>query len=137
MRRALVLVLAVLPLAACGGNGSDTSNGPLGMVAAPASIHDTASAEASSGRVVVKMGEDWFRPSVIRAAPGARLTLMLENVGVVAHAFDIAGDGQKVDVIVAPGKRAAVQVRVPTVGKLLFFCKFHWSRGMAGYLQPG
>ena len=136
MRRAIPLVLlAVLPLAGCGG-GASVSGGARGMVAGPEAVSVHGSVDAGAGPVVVRLGEDYFRPTVIRGQAGAELTLVLENVGRVAHAFDVAGDGQKVDVVVQPGQRATVHVRVPSVGRLLFFCKFHWSRGMAGYLQP-
>jgi plastocyanin len=133
--RRFVLLAAVLPLAGCGG-GASVSAGPLGMVAAPSSLADHGTADARGGRITVRMYEDYFRPTTIRAPAGSTVALRLENVGVVAHAFDVAGDRQKLDVIVQPGGRATVRVKIPTVGKLLFFCKLHWSRGMAGYLEP-
>src|SRR5205823_3492561 len=136
MRRPLALpLLFVLPLAGCGG-GKGAAGGPAGMVAAPPSIADHGAAAATGGRIAVRMGDDYFRPSVVRAPAGSRVAIALENVGEVAHAFDVAGDGQKVDVIVKPGGRGTVRVRVPRTGRLLFFCKLHWSRGMAGYLEP-
>jgi uncharacterized cupredoxin-like copper-binding protein len=135
MRRAIPLLLAVLPLAACGGGGR-VSAGSLGMVAPPPSIEDRGTAEVRGGRAVVRMGDDYFRPTVIRGAAGARVAVVLVNVGRVAHAFAVSGDGQKVDVVVASGARATVRVRIPRAGRLLFFCKLHWSRGMAGYLEP-
>lgn len=133
MRRALPLLL-VLPLAACGGTSA--SRGPAGMVAAPPSIAGHGTAAASAGRIDVRMGDDYFRPSTVRAPAGSQVAIALENVGEVAHAFNVAGDGQTVDVIVQPGDRATVRVRIPRTGRLLFFCKLHWSRGMAGYLEP-
>jgi uncharacterized cupredoxin-like copper-binding protein len=134
MRRRIPLLLVVLPLAACGGGR--VSAGSLGMVAPPPSIEDRGTAELRGGRAAVRMGDDYFRPTVIRGAAGARVAIALVNVGEVAHAFAVSGDGQKVDVVVAPGARATVHVRIPRAGRLLFFCKLHWSRGMAGYLEP-
>jgi plastocyanin len=135
MRRVFPLVLVLVPLAACGG-GTTASGGPVGMVAPPSSMAADGVADARGGRVVVRMGDDFFRPSVVRAAAGSAVTLALRNVGQVAHAFDVSSDAQKVDVIVRPGGRTTVRVRVPRTGRLLFFCKLHWSRGMAGYLEP-
>jgi plastocyanin len=134
MRRVFPLVLVILPLAACGG-GTTVSAGPVGMVAPPSSMAATGAADASGGRIVVRMGDDFFRPNVVRAPAGSRVALALENVGQVAHAFDVSADAQKVDVIVQPGGRTTVHVRVPRMGRLLFFCKLHWSRGMAGYVE--
>lgn len=136
MRRAAALCLVCLPLAGCGGSTSEFTAGPVGMVGAPSSIADHGAADARSGRLVVRMGEDYFRPTIIRAPAGSRLTLTVENVGEVAHSFDVATSTQKVDVIVQPGDRTTVHVRVPELGRLLFFCKFHWTRGMAGYIEP-
>jgi uncharacterized cupredoxin-like copper-binding protein len=134
MRRAVPLLLAVLPLAACGGGR--VSAGSVGMVAPPPSIDDRGTADVRGGRTLVRMGDDYFRPTVIRGAAGARVALLLVNVSRVAHAFGVSGDGEKVDVVVASGARATVHVRIPRAGRLLFFCKLHWSRGMAGYLEP-
>ena len=135
MRQVITLCLAVLPLAACGGGGRYDA-GPLGMVAAPPEFAAHGTASARGGQAVVRMSEDYFEPTVIRAAPGSRLTLLLENVGQVTHSFDVVTESQKVDVVVQPGRRATVHVRVPRFGRLLFFCKLHWARGMAGYVEP-
>lgn len=134
MRRAIPLLLLVLPLAGC-GSGASYSSGSLGLVAAPSSIGGGGTVQAGSGQVVVRMSEDYFRPNVIVGDPGATVAIRVDNVGKVAHAFDVSGEGQKVDVTVQPGRSATVHVQVPRVGRLLFFCKYHWSRGMAGYLQ--
>lgn len=136
MRLALPLLLAVLPLAGCGGGGSRASYGSEGYVAAPPSIEQRGTRTLAGSSTVVELGEDFFRPTVIRAPAGTRLTLRLRNVGSLRHAFDVSGDGQKVDISVPSGGSATVHVRVPAVGRLLFFCKYHWSRGMAGWIEP-
>lgn len=134
MRAGLPFLLAAGTLSACGGG--DASAPARGLVEAPRTIADHGAGEVQGRRLVVRLGDDYFAPTVVRGQRGATVTLVLENVGRVAHAFDVAAAGQKVDVIVQPGERRSVEVTLPRTGRVLFFCKFHWSRGMAGFLEP-
>jgi uncharacterized cupredoxin-like copper-binding protein len=134
VRRAYALLLVAAAAGGCGG-ASRVAGGSEGFVAAPPSISQRGTETVRSGRLVMEMGEDYFRPTVVRAPGGSRLTLVIENVGDLPHAFGVDGDGQKLDVTVQSGRSATVHVRVPRAGRLLFFCKYHWSRGMAGYLE--
>lgn len=135
MRALLPLLLAVPLVAGCGAGVRRVTAGADGFVAAPPTIAERGT-ETVAGTVDLKMGEDWFAPTVIRAPAGSTLTIRLANVGALVHAFDVAAPGQHVDVTLGPGRRTTVRVHVPAVGRLLFFCKFHWSRGMAGYVEP-
>lgn len=82
----------------------------------------------------VQAGDDWFSPTFIKAAPGARVTLTIEDVGDVVHTFTV--DSQHVDVVFdKKGQKHTVTVTLPAAGQpLVFYCKYHQSVGMQGAL---
>jgi plastocyanin len=135
MRKSLPL-LALLPLLAGCGGGPGATDASDGYVAAPPAIEQRGVETVTGHELVMQMGEDWFRPTVVRAPAGEELTIRVENLGNLRHAFDVSAPGQTVDVSIPSGATATVRVRVPQSGRLLFFCKYHWTRGMAGYIEP-
>lgn len=84
--------------------------------------------------VTVTMGDDWFSPSFVKAAPGSAVTVTVVEKGDVAHTFTI--DGRAVDVALSKKyERRTVSVTLPANGRpLVFYCKYHRSVGMQGAL---
>jgi plastocyanin len=145
-RRAAAIVSVValalgLVLAACGDDKSaDTSGSGSGTTAAadaPVALEGTVNNEGTkdvSGdgdtTLEVEMDDDYFKPTFIKAEPGATLTIELKNEGKNQHTFSV-DDGQ-VDEKVDPDGKATVEVTVPDSGALRFHCNFHGGSGMQG-----
>ena len=130
---AAVLLLA-LGVAGCGGSQKSEKGESEGqkMTIARLSANDHGSKQVS-GTAEVELDDFYFDPTVLKAKPGAKVTLNLKNEGKVKHNFDL--DPQKIDQDIDPGKSATVTVTIPKSGQLSFFCKYHKSMGMAGALQ--
>jgi plastocyanin len=92
------------------------------------------SAKGTTIAETIQVGDDWFSPTFIKAAPGTTVTLDLVDVGEVTHTFTI--DGQHIDVIFSQkGQKRAVTIMVPPNGRpVIFYCKYHQEVGMQGAL---
>ena len=88
---------------------------------------------ADGATVEMEMDDDYFGPTVVRAAPGATVTIELENEGVRTHNFSIRG--QRIDVDCGVRARGEVEVVFPRSGVLLFRCKYGATSGMLGALK--
>lgn len=133
-RTALVGALALLATAgvACGGGSAQ----PAAPVSLPGQVIQKGNVDDSSGGAgvtqTVQMGDDWFSPTFIKVAPGARLAIVVQQAGDVAHTFTI--DGQAVDVALSrKGTSRTITVSGPPDSRLLvFYCKYHRFAGMQG-----
>jgi plastocyanin len=80
------------------------------------------------------MYDDYFKPKTISGKPGSTIKVQLKNEGKNPHNFKI--DSQKqANADVAPGKSAAVSVKIPTSGSVQFYCEYHKGLGMVGSLK--
>ncbi|HWD09985.1 MAG TPA: cupredoxin domain-containing protein [Actinomycetota bacterium] len=128
-RRAAVAAALACIAAAC-------SSGPPGPVSLPGAVINKGTADvAAAGQnatVTITTGDDWFDPTFVKVAPGARLTVHLVDAGTVTHTFTI--DGQHIDVVQdRKGQKDTVTVTMPADGKPVdFYCKYHQSAGMQG-----
>ncbi|HEX7166737.1 MAG TPA: cupredoxin domain-containing protein [Acidimicrobiales bacterium] len=78
----------------------------------------------------VTLDDERFSPTYVKAAPGAKVRVRLENRGDRPHTFTIADP--KVDVEVEPAGSTEVEVQLPSTGVVRFACRFHQSSGMQG-----
>src|SRR3954452_19667972 len=107
---ALLTVLSVLALAACGSssnNSTSSSGGTSSGAAASASTGGggggygsgggskttVAKSSDASGKNEVEMYDDYFKPKTITGKAGSTVTIKLKNEGQNEHNFKI--DGQK------------------------------------------
>lgn len=158
MRRLLALVsLAVLPLAACGGDddadvAGDASTTSTSSTTAPSttsppttgtgrgeappppsipgSVNRQGVEELSGDEMDLELDDFYFEPTFVHAEPGQSVTVRLRNEGDARHTFTIPGTD--VDAVVAAGEEGEVQVTLPSEGPVVFVCRFHESRGMRG-----
>jgi plastocyanin len=84
------------------------------------------------GTIEMEMDEDYFEPTVLKGAPGATVTIELENEGVRQHNFSVPG--QHIDITCGVRARDVVKVVFPSSGLLAFTCKFGATSGMRGAL---
>lgn len=149
MRRLVPAVLVLLLLAAgCGGDGADEAaptaapagegaeGEPTGAppVSLPGSVSREGTVDKSgagtSFALEVDQDDFSFAPTFVEAAPGARVTVELRNVGEAEHTFTIEALG--IDEVLDPGASAEVVVELPEDGPVRFVCRFHEDRGMQG-----
>jgi plastocyanin len=79
-------------------------------------------------------GQFYFEPTILKGAPGQKVTLTLKNVGNTKHNFTL--DAQQINQDVnTPGASATVTVTFPQTGSLPFHCEYHQSVGMSGELS--
>jgi len=123
-----------LGLAACGTSGA--AHGSASSSKAPVAISGkvvdkgTKVLAAGTTEVQIEAGDYYFEPTFVKAAPGQKLTVKLDNVGSVSHTFTSSSLG--VDKELEPGQHATVEVTVPTSGAALFYCRFHQAMGQQG-----
>jgi plastocyanin len=140
----LLSVLFVVGLVACGSddnsNGSSGGNGDNGdsnsSEAAPVDVGNVNNmgsrdlGASMAATLQLEADDSYFKPTFIKAAPGAKVTVEIENEGSSSHTFTI--DGTSVNEELDPGAKATAEVTVPTNGALQFHCNFHGSAGMVG-----
>ena len=85
------------------------------------------------GTIEMEMDDDYFEPSILVGAPGATVTLELENEGVRAHNLFVPG--QDIDLRCGVRARDDVEVTFPTSGVLVFRCRYTATSGMRGALR--
>ena len=88
---------------------------------------------AEGGTIEMEMDDDYFEPSILVGAPGATVTLELENDGVRAHNLFVPG--QDIDLRCGVRARDDVEVTFPTSGVLVFRCRYTATSGMRGALR--
>lgn len=104
-----------------------------GPVTNKGSVNETAKGTAVSETIDV--GDDYFSPTFLRAAPGTTLTLTLVDVGDVTHTFTI--DSLHIDLVFdKKGETRTLTLTVPPSATakrpLVFYCKYHDENGMQG-----
>ena len=87
---------------------------------------------ADGGEIELEMDDDYFEPSILVGAPGATVTLELENDGVRAHNLFVPGQG--IDLRCGVRSKDEVEVTFPTSGVLVFRCRYTATSGMRGAL---
>lgn len=112
------------------------SSGPPGPISLPGAVVNKGTSDATAGgqsaTVTVSTGDDWFSPTYVKVAPGAKLTVHLVDNGSSSHTFTI--DGQHIDIVQDhKGQKNTVTVTMPANGSPIdFYCKYHRSSGMQG-----
>ena len=77
----------------------------------------------------------FFDPTVLTGSGGQTITLSIDNSTSALHNFSL--QEQQIDQDVPAGQSVTVTVQFPANGHLVFFCKYHRSRGMLGELLAG
>jgi plastocyanin len=146
IRAAASLAALVLALAAC-GSGSPGDNATVEappsssqpgaaanastIAGLPANNHGTADVTGKS-TVSIQAGNYYFEPSVLKGAPGQKLTLHVVNETSTAH--NITVDPLHVNSDLDGHATIDAKVTMPASGVLSFWCEYHKSVGMVGGL---
>jgi plastocyanin len=127
----VVLVLASVATA-CSKSENESEGGTTTIAGQKANDHGTKDV---SGESSVELEQDnfYFEPTIMKGSPGQELTIELSNEGSALHNISIPD--QSIDQDVQPDTKGEVTVTLPDSGTLVFFCKYHQSRGMVGALE--
>jgi plastocyanin len=138
-RPALALAL-IMGIASCSSGGPEARRTPdsaLGretILGVTVVVHGRVPVRGPSASVEAM--DRFFAPTILSAAPGTRVKLVLRNGGFVAHNFTLPE--QKIDRDVPPGDIRTADVVVPESGRLPFWCSYHRdSDAMIGALEAG
>ena len=88
-----------------------------------------ATGTAKNDKISVEADDFSFDATYIKTKKGT-LTVALENEGNAPHTFTI--DSLNIDKEIQPGKKATVEVKVPSSSAVAFYCRFHKGQGMQG-----
>ncbi|MGH2717163.1 MAG: cupredoxin domain-containing protein [Actinomycetota bacterium] len=99
-----------------------------GTVIDHANVDDTT--RGSSLSVVIDASDNYFNPTFIKATPGARVSITVDDVGKNPHTFTIAGTS--INLQLSPGQSQITEVTLPMTGSLPFYCTYHQVLGMRG-----
>ena len=140
MRKVLALVVVLVVLgAACGDDDDDsTSTGAEAPVTLSGKVNDKGQKDlGSDGELELEADDFYFKPTFVKAEPGKKLEVKIENEGDNTHTFTI--DSANVDVEIKSGDDGSAEVTVPDSGALRFYCRFHSGQGMQGaiYTKDG
>jgi len=83
----------------------------------------------------VQTHDYYFDPTILSGSGGQTITISVHNTTSKTHNFSLPL--QQIDQDVGPGQTEKVTVTLPASGELVFFCKYHRSRGMLGALEAG
>jgi plastocyanin len=134
MRPALASCLALVLVAACSGDDEE------GQPAQPANTvvldgrvandHGSATVTASGELITLVAGDFFFEPTVLTGPAGEAVILEVTSQSQNIHNVT-AGE---FDQDLATGQTVEVELGFPDTGTLVFVCKYHQDRGMAGAL---
>jgi plastocyanin len=117
LRFGLVVLVALLMLAGCGGDNTGTSNG-------------------GSNELAVSAKNFEFTPKELKVPAGEEVTVKFTNNGTVAHTFTLEEDRNVDTGSVPPGESKTVTFKGPEK-ETDFICTIHYeSKGMEGKISP-
>ena len=122
--RYLLLPIAVLALAGCGGDGDDSAGGT------------TTSGAAAGTPVTMSLVDYALEPKTVQLDAAGTYTFQVTNDGQTQHALEIEGNGieEETDTL-SPGDSGEVTVEL-TAGEYELYCPIdgHRANGMEGTL---
>jgi plastocyanin len=122
--RYVLIPIAVLALAGCGGDGNDSGGGA------------TTSAAAAGTPVTMSLVDFALEPKTVQLDAPGTYTFMVTNNGQTSHALEIEGNGVEDETdTLSPGDSGEVTVEL-AAGEYELYCPIdsHRANGMEGTL---
>jgi uncharacterized cupredoxin-like copper-binding protein len=132
MRKVFALtIVAIAGTALIGGVALAAKNPPVSL---QGKVTNKGEKTVKNGKISVEADDFYFKPTFEKSKLGSTVKVSMKNEGKTQHTFTIPSLG--VDTVLDPGKKATVDVTLPTDGALGFFCRFHGpdatNQGMQG-----
>jgi uncharacterized cupredoxin-like copper-binding protein len=132
MRKLFALTIAAIAGTALIGGVALAAKSP--PVSLQGKVTNKGEKTVKNGKISVEADDFYFKPTFEKSKLGSTVKVSLKNEGKTQHTFTIPSLG--VDTVLDPGKKATVDVTLPTDGALGFFCRFHGpdatNQGMQG-----
>jgi Cupredoxin-like domain len=144
MRSSIAACLTFILVAGCSGDEDGQPVQPANTVVLDGRVaNDRGSRTLEPGESpTVAAGDFYFEPTVMIGPPGGpidiaaprgtQVEVMVASEGQADHNISI--EEQDIDVDIASGETARLVVTFPDSGTLVFVCRYHHDRGMAGAL---
>jgi plastocyanin len=133
-----LLVLTVVAIVATAGTALVAGTALAGK-SPPVSLEGevTSKGEKTVKKSKITIDEDdfFFKPTFAKAKLGSTVKVTLRNKGDATHTFTIPSLG--IDTTLEAGKKATVEVTLPTDGALGFYCRFHGAPPSGGQGMQG
>lgn len=129
--RTLIACLVFAVVLFTTGCGED-EGGKITVGGQEANDHGTEDVSGSDS-AEFEMDDYYFEPTVVQGEPGQKVTLEAFNEGDEEHNLTI--EDQDIDEDLESDEETEIEVTIPESGTVVFFCKYHESRGMRGALQ--
>jgi len=130
----LLVATACAKSATTGAPSASSSPSGSGPVALSGQVNNKGAvdltAKGSSIKLTLEADSFYFKPTFIKATPGATVNIEVENESGIEHNFSI--DGMNVDKDIEAGKKVELTFTLTNSGAVNFFCKYHRSSGMQG-----
>ena len=120
----MLIPIAVLALAGCGGDGDDSGG------------RTTTSAAAAGTPVTMSLADFALEPKTVQLEAAGTYTFMVTNDGQTTHALEIEGNGvEEESDTLSPGDSGEVTVEL-AAGEYELYCPIdgHRANGMEGTL---
>lgn len=127
-----LLFTLIVATGACSSSSKSSGGATLAVNGENANSHGSK-AVPGGGSLQVEVDSFYFKPTLLTAKAGDKLTLTLSNESKALHNFSLSQ--QNVDMDIPAGGKITVTVSLPASGTQVFFCKYHRASGMLGGLQ--
>jgi uncharacterized cupredoxin-like copper-binding protein len=126
-----LIVVTIAGTSLVGGVALAAKNPPVSL---QGKVTNKGEKTVKSGKISVEADDFYFRPTFGKSKLGSTVKVSLKNEGKTQHTFTIPSLG--IDTVLDPGKKATVDVTLPTDGALAFYCSLHGpnatNQGMQG-----
>jgi plastocyanin len=133
MRKLLVLtVVAIAATAVVAGTALAGKSPPVSL---EGEVTNKGEKTVKKSKITIEEDDFFFKPTFAKAKLGTTVKVTLRNKGDATHTFTIPSLG--IDSELEGGKKATVEVTLPTDGALGFYCRFHGAPPSGGQGMQG
>jgi plastocyanin len=136
MRKLLVLtVVAIAATAATALVAGSALAGKSPPVSLEGQVTNRGEKTVKKGKITIEEDDFFYKATFAKAKLGSTVKVTLRNKGDASHTFTIPSLG--IDTELEAGKKATVEVTLPTDGALGFYCRFHGEPPSGGQGMQG
>jgi plastocyanin len=130
-----LLALTVVAIAATAVVAGTALAGKAPPVQLEGEVTNKGEKTVKKSKITIEEDDFFFKPTFSKAKLGTTVKVTLRNKGDAQHTFTIPSLG--IDSTLDAGKKATVEVTLPTDGALAFYCRFHGSPPGGGQGMQG